>query len=175
MVASVRHVAVVTPVTPTTTSTSAATGTTATTAAVPTVSSPGPSGKALAVPKERTVSMRAIYAPTVHSQLTLVTSNSAAPWNTDQATVVVARMRGEPYVAVPQESRSPSEQGNSGDPDALAWLLLDLLALVAIVLASAALYRRTSLRSAYLLTTPPLLVFTILAAEAISHLLPAWL
>jgi hypothetical protein len=53
--------------------------------------------------------------------------------------------------------------------------LLDVLALVAILIGSVAFYRRASLRSAYLLTTAPLLVFTILAAEAMSRLLPAWL
>ena len=172
IVRSVRHVIL------TTTGTPAATTTTST-PSTPATSPPGPlsptttrreSSKA-----EAKVSLEKLYGPTAANQMTLVTSGSAAPWNTAQAVVVVARLHGLPYTPVPQESRSTSQQGNSGDPDALAWLLLDLLALAAILLGAVYLYRRVTLRSAYLLTTAPLLVFTILAAEAMSRLLPAWL
>ena len=41
--------------------------------------------------------------------------------------------------------------------------------------SAVALYRRYTVRAAYLLTTAPLLALTVLAAEAASHLLPAWL
>lgn len=124
---------------------------------------------------EPKVSTEQIYGPSTHNQLTLVTSASVAPWNTDQATVVVARLRGLPYTPTPQESRSPSQYGTSGDPTVLAWLILALLALVGTLYAAVALYRRTTVRSAYLLTTAPLLTFTVLAAEAAIRLLPAWL
>ena len=178
VVRSVRAVTIVTTGTPAMTSKVAAASSTRTsTAAKPAPRSAAKSGsndhvKTGAVAK---VNADTLFGPSTHDQLTLVTSNSVVPWNADQATVVVARMHGLPYAPVPQESRSPSQQGNSGDPDALAWLLLDVLALVAILIGSVAFYRRASLRSAYLLTTAPLLVFTILAAEAMSRLLPAWL
>jgi hypothetical protein len=42
------------------------------------------------------------------------------------------------------------------------------------VAAAVVLYRRARPRSAYLLTAPPLVVATILTAEAVARLLPAW-
>ena len=121
-----------------------------------------------------TITPTALYGPSSGNQLTLVTSASSVPWNTTQAVVVVAQMKGNPFAPTPQESRSPSQQGNSGEPSALAWLLLALLALIAALICAVALYRRTTFRAAYLLTTVPLLALTVLAAEAASHLLPAW-
>ena len=121
------------------------------------------------------VNTATLYGPTTHDQLTLVTSATLAPWNTNRAIVVVARLSGKPFAPTPQESRSGSQLGTSGDPDALAWLILALLALGGTLAAASMFYRRTSLRSAYLLTTAPLLAFTVLAAESASRLLPAWL
>jgi sortase A len=121
------------------------------------------------------VSFQTLYGPSVHNQITLVTSASSLPWNTGQAVVVVAEMEGKPYTPTIQESRSTSQQGNSGDPSALAWLLLALIGLTAVLIGAVALYRRYTVRAAYLLTTAPLLALTVLAAEAASHLLPAWL
>jgi sortase A len=116
----------------------------------------------------------ALYGPSAHNQLTLVTSASSSPWNSSQAVVVVARLKGEPYTPTPQESRSTSQQGDTGDPAVLPWFLLALLVLAAAFAGAVALYRRTSLRSAYLLTTAPILVAAILVAEALTRLLPAW-
>jgi sortase A len=121
------------------------------------------------------ISVNKLYGPTPNDQLTLVTSASSAPWNTDQALVVTARMHGQPFAPTPQQSRSPSQVGNVGDSSSLPLLILALLALGATIVGAAALYRRASLRSAYLLTTAPLIVFTILGAEAASRLFPAWL
>jgi sortase A len=122
-----------------------------------------------------TVNIRSLYGPSADNQLTLVTSASSLPWNSNRAVVVVARMQGNPFAPTPQESRSPSQQGNSGESAALAWLLIALLALAATVLGAVALYRRFNVRSAYLLSTAPLLALTVLATEAASRLLPAWL
>jgi len=122
-----------------------------------------------------TISTTKLYGPTPGDQLTLVTSASSAPWNTDQATVVTARMHGQPFAPTPQQSRSPSQVGSVGDSSSLPLLILALIALGGTIVAAAALYRRASLRSAYLLTTAPLIVFTILGAEAASRLFPAWL
>jgi sortase A len=123
---------------------------------------------------QKTLNIRTLYGPSTDNQLTLVTSSSSLPWNTDQAVVVVARMQGKPFPPTPQESRSPSQQGNSGEATALAWLLLALITLIVVLVGAVALYRRCTTRTAYLLTTAPLLALTVLAAEAASHLLPAW-
>ena len=50
-----------------------------------------------------------------------------------------------------------------------------LIGLTAVLIGAVALYRHYTVRAAYLLTTAPLLALTVLAAEAASHLLPAWL
>lgn len=137
--------------------------TTASTPSVPTAKGPA------------TASFQTLYGPSTQNQITLVTSASSLPWNTDQAVVVVAEMQGQPYTPTIQESRSSSQQGSSGDPSALAGLLLALIGLTAVLIGAVALYRRCAVRAAYLLTTAPLLALTVLAAEAASHLLPAWL
>jgi sortase A len=124
--------------------------------------------------KSGKISVNQLYGPSVHDQLTLVTSANSLPWNSQQAVQVVALIKGQPYTPTPQESRSPSQQGNTGDPSNLAALILALLALGAVLIGAVALYRRTSVRSAYLLSMAPLLVCTVLAAEATSRLLPAW-
>lgn len=121
-----------------------------------------------------TFNLETLYGATSDNRLTLVTSGSGAPWNSTEAVVVVAKMRGAPYAPTPQESRSLAEQGTAGDSDALPWLLLCLLALAVAVAGSAALYRRHAIRSAYLLTTAPLLALAIITALVASRLLPAW-
>lgn len=179
VVRSVRQVSLVTSGTPalTTATTTPSAGSAGTTVGTtPPVSSlHGHSPKDAVTPTEPTLTMDSLLGPSTHNQLTLVTSAAASPWNSDQAVVVVARLHGLPYTPEPQESRSLAQQGNSGDPTALSWLLLYLLALAAILIGSIFFYRRTTLRTAYLLTTGPLIVFTILAAEACSRMLPAWL
>jgi sortase A len=163
VVRSVRHLTLVTAGGASAATTAGAT--TATTAAATTARRPASVGK---------VSADVLYGPSAHDQLTLVTSGSGMPWNTDQVLAVTARLDGRPYAPSPQESRSPSQQGNSGNGDALASLALALLALAAALVGTVALYRRISRRSAYLLSTAPLLALTVLAAEAASRLLPAW-
>ena len=51
-----------------------------------------------------TENMATLYGPSAHNQLTLVTSASGVPWNTDRAVVMVARIQGKPF---PQRPRSP--------------------------------------------------------------------
>ena len=80
-----------------------------------------------------------------------MTSGSPTPWNTSKAIVVVARMVDLPYTPTPQQARSTGQQGNGNDPEALAGFILALLCLAASFIGAVALYRRTSLRSAYLL------------------------
>ena len=80
------------------------------------------------------------------------------------------------FVAVQREVIPlPNLYGLYSTTYSLPLLILALLALGATIVGAAALYRRASLRSAYLLTTAPLIVFTILGAEAAGRLFPAWL
>ena len=182
VVRSVREVKLVTPGTAATTTSIAATAS-ATPTSAPTVTTlpPGPTvsrglpGSAKRTQIVPTVTTTALYGHSARNQLTLVTSGSEAPWNTSKAIVVVARMDDVPFAPTPQQARSTNQEGNGNDPTALAWFVLALMGLVAAFIGAVALYRRMSLRSAYLLSTAPVLLLTILAAEAASHLLPAWL
>ena len=122
-----------------------------------------------------TVTLDSLYRPTSDNRLTLVTSASAIPWNTSRAIEVTAVMRGRPYVSTPQEAQSPGQQGNTGDSSSWAELVLALMALAAAAVGAIFLYRRCTVRSAYLLSTAPVVACTVLAAEAISRLLPAWM
>jgi sortase A len=132
-------------------------------------------GGAVSTSGSPTVTFDSLYRPTNDNRLTLVTSASFAPWNTSRAIEVTAMLHGRPYVAIPQGARSPSQQGNGGEGGAWAELLLSLQALVLIAVGAVFLYRRCTIRSAYLLTTAPLVACTVLAALAISRLLPAWM
>lgn len=162
--------------TPSSTAPSSATSSSTTPSSATSSSATSSSGGA-AKPRSKVTeeSFTTLYGPTPHNQITLVTSASGVPWNNDLAVVVVARMDGKPFPPTAQESRSLSHQGNAGTASASAWLVLALLALVATAVGAVALYRHTTMRSAYLLSTAPLLAFTVLVAIAASHLLPAWL
>lgn len=120
-------------------------------------------------------SLEPFYRATHDNRLTLVTSASNVPWNSGQAVVVTAVLRGKPYPATPQESRDPGQLGNTGESGAWIELLLSVLGFAAVVLGALYLYRRCTIRSAYLLSTAPLVAFTILAAESVSRLFPAWM
>jgi sortase A len=120
-------------------------------------------------------SLEPFYRTTHNDRLTLVTSASDVPWNSGRAVVVTALLRGKPYASTPQESRDPSQLGNTGEPGAWFELVLSLLAFIVVTVGAMYLYRRCTVRSAYLLSTAPLVAFTILAAESISRLCPAWM
>jgi sortase A len=120
-------------------------------------------------------SLEPVYRTTQDNRLTLVTSASDVPWNSDRAVVVTALLRGKPYPATPQESVDPNQLGNSGESGAWAELLLSVLALAVVAVGALYLYRRCTVRSAYLLSTAPLVAFTVVAAESISRMFPAWM
>jgi sortase A len=120
-------------------------------------------------------SLEPFYRATQKDRLTLVTSASNVPWNSGQAVVVTAVLRGKPYPATPQESRDPGQLGSTGESGAWIELLLSVFGFAAVVLGALYLYRRCTIRSAYLLSTAPLVAFTVLAAESISRLFPAWM
>ena len=120
------------------------------------------------------IALNSLYGTSTDDRLTVVTSASAFPWNSAEAEVVIAVMVGKPYAPTPQNGRMADQTGNLGDTTAWPIVLLALIFLVATVVGTVLLYRRSSPRVAYLLTVPPLVVFAILAAEAFSRLLPAW-
>jgi sortase A len=115
-----------------------------------------------------------VYGPSTGNHLTLVTSISDVPWNTADATVVVATMRTKPFTPTPQQSRIPGEDGRSAEPQAWAPFILALQAFALVAAGAMVLYRRVPLRTAYLLSTAPLVVVTVLLAIAGSRLMPAW-
>jgi hypothetical protein len=105
----------------------------------------------------------------------LVTSASELPWNSSRAVVVVAEMISQAFVPTPQESRSDAFTGAGGSSSALAPFLLVLLVYLAVALGAIVAYRRYSIRTAWLLTTAPLVALAVLIGEIGAQLLPAWL
>jgi sortase A len=123
------------------------------------------------VPSSR---LPALYRISAHAQLTLVTSGSSTPWSTDPATVVVTKLVGRPFQPTPQHARSSAQTGTTGESSAWLQLLAAAGVFIGAVVLAGYLYRRSTLRVAYLLTTPALIVSMVLLAEATSRLLPAW-
>jgi sortase A len=123
----------------------------------------------------RAVTVDALYGPTNNDRLTLVTSATRAPWNSSDATVVVAKMQGKPFAPTPQAGRTTKQTGRGGDGSAWASVVLVLLALTSAVVASVFIYRKLRFRVAYILTIAPLVALTVVAGVTISRLLPAWM
>ncbi|HEX5586835.1 MAG TPA: sortase, partial [Acidimicrobiia bacterium] len=123
----------------------------------------------------RAVSIDNLYGPSDDDRLTLVTSASRAFWNTSDAVVVTAKMVGTPYAPTPQNGRSSSQTGRTGQSDAWAVVVLTLAVFAGAIAASVALYRRVRFRIAYLLTVAPLVALTVVSGETLSRLLPAWM
>jgi len=120
------------------------------------------------------IPLNSLYGTSTDDRLTLVTSASAFPWNSGEATVVIAVMKGKPFEPTPQNGRSAKGAGNEGDSSKWPVTILAFLCLAAAVGGAVLLYRRSTPKIAYLLTVPPLLAFAILASESFSLLLPAW-
>ena len=119
-------------------------------------------------------SIDAIYGPSDGDQLTLVASDSALPFNSSRARVVVATMDGKPFAPTPQNGRSVTQTGTTGETSRWPMVLLALLCLGGSIAAAVILRQRSSARIAYLLAAPPLLVFAVVTSETLSQLLPAW-
>ncbi|MGH9267041.1 MAG: sortase domain-containing protein, partial [Acidimicrobiales bacterium] len=115
------------------------------------------------------------YGPTASSQLTLVTSASALPWRNDRALVVVAALRTPPFQPTAQGSRGAVAPGAAGEEGARASVALALLAYGVVLGGAVVLYRRLPARTAYLASAPTMLALTLVAAETLSRILPAWL
>jgi len=115
-----------------------------------------------------------LYGPTSDDRLTLVTSAEKQPWNSSKATIVVAKLLSKPFEPTTQGTRASGETGFGGDAGAWSSVVLALMAFVAIIVGSVALYRRLRFRVAYVLTIAPLVALTIVTAEQMARLLPAW-
>jgi sortase A len=114
-----------------------------------------------------------VFGPSDDDRLTLVTAASGAPVAGD-AVVVVATMESEPFQPTPQGGRTPGADGRSGTDGLGAALVLALLAYIAAVVGAVWLHRNVPWRSAYLLSAPVLVALTIVLAEELVALLPAW-
>lgn len=135
---------------------------------------PGTGGDVVSETGPRLTSADELYRPTDDDQLTLVTSASAMPTNSELATVVTAKLQGTAYEPTPQAGRSDDQTGMTGGSGSLPALFLALQAFALSVAAAIVFYRRSSKAVAYLLTTPPLVVFAIIAAEQLGRMFPAW-
>jgi len=115
-----------------------------------------------------------LYGRSDDDRLTLVTSASKQPWNSSQATVVVAKLLTKPFEPTTQGTRASGETGFGGDSGAWSSVVLALLAFGGVIVAAVALYRKLRFRVAYVLTIAPLVALTIVTAEQMARLLPAW-
>ena len=116
-----------------------------------------------------------LYGPSKGDQLTFVTSASGAPWNRSDATVVVAKLEGQPFAPTQQGGRTDADTGTSGDSSAWPSVILTGLLYLGAVVGSVVLYRRMRPRIAYVLTIGPLVALTVLVGQNLSRLLPAWM
>ncbi len=120
------------------------------------------------------IGIDSLYGASTDDRLTLITSASAFPWNSGEATVVIAVMKGKPFEPTPQNGRSSKTTGNGASTSEWPRAALSIGCLLVAIAGAVELYRRSSPRVAYLLTVPPMLAFAILASESLSLLLPGW-
>jgi sortase A len=116
----------------------------------------------------------AVFGPSKDDRLTLVTSANRLPINRSSAVVVVAKLTGTAFAPTPQGGRRNSDIGTRGDPGSGPPALLAILVYGLTMAGSVVLYRRLQPRTAYLLTIGPIIAITIVTAETLSRVLPAW-
>jgi sortase A len=116
-----------------------------------------------------------LYKSTKQDQLTIVTSGNREPWNSSEATVVVAKMEGLPYPPTTQgaltSEQTSVQQGSSVIPS----VVLALFGYAAAIALAVLVYRRFRFRVAYLITIAPLVALTIITGETLGRLLPSWI
>lgn len=119
-------------------------------------------------------SVEQVEGPSDDDRLTLITSAAGSPTDDERATVVVAKMDGLPFAPTPQGGRTPEGDGRHGASGISAGLVLALLGYAAAVAGAVVAYRRLPWRSAYLLSAPVLVALTVVLAEQVGRMLPAW-
>ena len=117
----------------------------------------------------------AIEGTAPDDRLTLVTGASGSPLDAARARVVVARMDHPAFPPTKQARRTGSETGAERGRNGWLPALVGLTLLAGAAAGAVWCYRNLSHRTAYLLTAVPLVVIAILASEAVSRMLPAWL
>ncbi len=115
-----------------------------------------------------------VYDPSQDDRLTLLSSDSALPWNGTAGVTVVAVLQGKPFVPTPQNGYAPELDGRHGDATAWPLLALEVLALAAGATGAVVAYRRWSRPMAYLVTTPALVALVVFTALTATRLLPGW-
>jgi sortase A len=121
------------------------------------------------------VSVTDVYGRSDDDRLTLVTSASVVPWNSERARVVVATLATEPFRPTLQGTRVADATGGHPDSGAKAAVVLAVLVYGLALGLAVLLYKRLPGRVAYLLSVAPIVALTIITAETLSRLLPAWL
>lgn len=121
------------------------------------------------------VAVSDVYGRSDDDRLTLVTSASMAPWNSGRARVVVATLATEPFQPTLQGTRVADATGGHPDSGAKAAVVLAVLVYGLALGLAVLLYKRLPGRVAYLLSVAPIVALTIITAETLSRLLPAWL
>jgi sortase A len=120
------------------------------------------------------ISRDTLFGPTDDDRLTLVTSASRRPWNTSIATIAVAKIRDDPFVATQQGARTEAQTDLGGNSTSWAQVLLVLLCYAGGLALSVLVYRKMRFRTAYLLTIAPIAALTVITAETLSNLIPSW-
>lgn len=115
-----------------------------------------------------------VLGPTADDRLTLVTAAGRGPLGWSRPLVVTATLRGRPFPATAQGTRTAVSDGRHGDRSALPTVVIWATLLVLAAGSAVLLYRRWLLRSTYLLTTPALVALVVLLGDAVARLLPAW-
>jgi hypothetical protein len=87
---------------------------------------------------------------------------------------VIAKLLGKPFAPTPQGARSSNQTGLGGDSSAWPTVILCMIGFAGVITASVLLYRKLRFRVAYVITIAPLVAFTVITAEALIRLLPAW-
>lgn len=116
-----------------------------------------------------------VYGPSKDNRLTLVTSDSALPWNSGGSVVVTAIMKTQPFVPTPQGARSDNSTGTGGDGGQWPLVLLLSLGLALTGAAATLMYRQWTPMATYVITTPILVSLVVFNSLAVAELFPAWL
>jgi len=115
-----------------------------------------------------------LFGASKDDRLTLVTSATRSPFNSEKAAVVVAVMRDLPFERTAQGARTKDQTSVAGRSDVWPAIALALVVYLAVLASSVFVYRRFRFVVAYALTIAPIVAVTVLFAESLGMLLPSW-